>query len=88
MGNAEGAVVECYSGHAYAEEPRAFCLAGVRHVVTRIQRRWREPRGPVFEITADDGLLYVLGYDETREYWQVHRMNRQRQNSTSEDDQR
>ena len=46
--------VECYSGHTYAQEPRAFEWRGQRYEVVRVVKRWRTPTGPAFrvEITA------------------------------------
>lgn len=63
--------VECYSGHTYAQEPRAFVYHEQRHVVTAVRKRWREPGGPCFEIVADDGVCYKLVYDEVAEHWQI-----------------
>lgn len=64
-------LVECYSGHTYAQEPRAFWLEGRRRIVTRVRRRWREPRGPCFEVVADDARDYVLAYHEATDCWLV-----------------
>jgi hypothetical protein len=72
-----------------AEEPYAFRWDDIRRTIIHVRHRWREPTGPVFEVEADDGLIYMLDYDETGERWQAHRVNRKRQNLTSwEDDQR
>jgi hypothetical protein len=65
--------VECYSGHTYAQEPRAFRFGNKRRVVTAVRRRWREPAGPSFEVIADNGATYVLSYDETADCWQAFR---------------
>ena len=64
-------VVECYSGHTYAQEPRAFWLADKRRTVTVVRKRWREPLGPCFDVLADDALGYVLVYNETTGCWSV-----------------
>jgi len=42
--------VACYSGHTYAQEPRAFEWSGQRYQVERIVKRWRTPHGPVFRV--------------------------------------
>jgi hypothetical protein len=42
--------VECYSGHTYAQEPRAFEWEGRRYDVERIVKRWRTPGGPCFRV--------------------------------------
>jgi hypothetical protein len=65
------AVVECYSGHTYAQEPRTFWLANQRRSVTVVCKRWREPTGPCFEVLADDAHAYVLAYNETTDRWSV-----------------
>jgi len=44
--------VECYSGHTYAQEPRAFTWHGERYEVERIIKRWRTPEGPSFRVQA------------------------------------
>ena len=42
--------VECYSGHTYAQEPRAFEWEGLRYQVGRVVKRWRTPAGPCFRV--------------------------------------
>jgi hypothetical protein len=42
--------VECYSGHTYAQEPRAFEWEGRRYNVERVVKRWRTPAGPGFRV--------------------------------------
>jgi hypothetical protein len=42
--------VECYSGHTYAQEPRAFEWEGLRYNVERVVKRWRTPAGPCFRV--------------------------------------
>jgi len=71
MNTNDSVSVECYSGHTYAQEPRAFVFNGVKRVVTAVRRRWREPTGPYFEVVADDARVYVLAYDEALEEWHV-----------------
>lgn len=63
------ATVECYSGHSYADQPRAFRWAGRRRVVQAVRRRWREPLGPCFQVLADDAKLYLLAYHEAEDRW-------------------
>jgi len=61
--------VECYSGYTYAQEPRAFTWQGQRYEVTEIERRWREPQGPVFCLRTTDGQRWQLAYDEAQDLW-------------------
>jgi hypothetical protein len=65
------AVVECYSGHTYAQEPRTFWFANQRRSVTMVRKRWREHTGPCFQVLADDAHAYVLAYNETTDRWSV-----------------
>jgi len=61
--------VQCYSGHTYAQEPRAFTWHGATHQVERVERAWRTPDGPAFAVAADDGQRYTLYYNEARDQW-------------------
>ena len=63
--------VECYSGHTYAQEPRAFVLDGDRRIVKKVHKRWREPAGPRLQVLADDGATYELAYDEATDRWRL-----------------
>ena len=71
MPRANVVAVECYSGHTYAQEPRAFVIGSGRRAVTAVLARWREPKGSVFAVTANDGYAYQLGYDEAADTWTV-----------------
>ena len=62
-------IVECYSGHTYAQEPRAFTWRGRRYVVEAVERAWRTPEGPHFLVRTEDGGLYELAYDEVKDEW-------------------
>ena len=63
--------VTCYSGHTFAQEPRAFDVGHERRTVTTLRKKWREPSGPCFEVLADDGVVYVLAYDEAADAWHI-----------------
>ena len=71
MTASDDAMVECYSGHTYAQEPRAFSFGSARRTVMAIRKRWREPTGPCFRVLADDGAIYALAYDEAADQWHV-----------------
>ena len=62
--------VICYSGHTYAEEPRAFILDGREHSVERVVARWKAPNGPSFCVLSDLGPV-ILAYDENADRWQI-----------------
>ena len=69
--------VECYSGHTYAQEPRAFEWEGLRYQVERVVKRWRTPAGPCFrvEVSGISNLnslisnLVDLTYLESTDQW-------------------
>ena len=71
MAGSETNGVECYSGHTYAQEPRAFTWRGQRHTVAHVERRWRTPAGPVFRVRAASGHRFTLAYDETAGAWDI-----------------
>jgi hypothetical protein len=64
-------IVECYSGHTYAQEPRAFVWHGLRHVVQAVERAWRAPRGSHFLVRTGEGDFFELVYDEVDDVWRV-----------------
>ena len=69
--------VECYSGHTYAQEPRAFEWEGLRYQVERVVKRWRTPAGPCFrvKVARSSNLqypvsnLFDLTYLESTDQW-------------------
>jgi hypothetical protein len=69
--------VECYSGHTYAQEPRAFLWQERRYDVERIVKRWHTPAGPGFrvEVAGISNLnslisnLVDLTYLESTDQW-------------------
>jgi hypothetical protein len=63
--------VECYSGHTYAQEPRAFTWRGRRYVVQAVERAWRTPEGPHFVVRTEEGNTYELAYDEVGNAWSL-----------------
>jgi hypothetical protein len=71
MDTSEPVQVECHSGHAYAQEPRAIVRPGGRLEVANILRRWRTPQGPVFRVLLSDGSVGNLAYDESRDQWSI-----------------
>ena len=64
-------LVECYSGHTYAQEPRAFVWSDKRHVVQVVERAWRTPDGPYFLVRTEEGGFFELAYDEAEDVWNV-----------------
>jgi hypothetical protein len=64
-------IVECYSGHTYAQEPRALVWQGQRHSVARVERRWRTPEGPAFWVRTESEVRFELQYRELEDRWTV-----------------
>lgn len=65
----EAIQVACYSGHSYAQEPRAFTWQGRQQVVAVVERAWRTPSGPCFRVQTEDGARFELVYDEGADRW-------------------
>jgi len=64
--------VECYSGHTYAQEPRAVVTqSGQRFPVAQVEERWRTPSGPVFRVRTQTGDRLDLAYIESDGRWTV-----------------
>jgi hypothetical protein len=68
--------VTCYSGHTYAQEPRAITWHGQHYEVKNILKRWRTPQGPGFRVQVEATTphstplkLVDLNYIETQDRW-------------------
>jgi hypothetical protein len=61
--------VSCYAGYTGEQEPRSFSLAGVRHEIVAIAKRWREPDADYFEVRTSDGLVGRLCRDRRDGTW-------------------
>ncbi|MGD9047258.1 MAG: hypothetical protein PVF77_04345 [Anaerolineae bacterium] len=71
MAELETGRVECYSGHTYAQEPRAIVWHGRRYSVAQVERRWRCPEGPAFWVSAETGERFQLHYHEAARQWAI-----------------
>ncbi len=65
-------VVECYSGHKFAERPMAVVWEGRRYQIERISKQWRSQEGPGFRVVTADGARFDLTYNEIRDKWSLH----------------
>jgi hypothetical protein len=74
MGDPDADRVECYSGHTYAQEPRAVIWQGRRYEVARIEERWRTPEGPAFRVRVDPERLFELRYHERVQSWTIREL--------------
>jgi len=63
--------VECYSGHTYAQEPRAFLWEGGRYRVAGVEARWRTPDGPAFRVRVESGERFDLHYQPETDTWSL-----------------
>ena len=63
--------VECYSGHTYAQEPRALMWQGRYFVIDHVKARWRTPEGPAFSVETGTGKRFELYYDESDDRWTI-----------------
>jgi hypothetical protein len=63
--------VECYSGHTYAQEPRAVIWQGRRYPVDCVEQRWRTPEGPAFRVRAEPEGVFDLRYHELEDRWTI-----------------
>lgn len=71
MTELDTARVECYSGHTYAQEPRAVVWRARRYAVVEIERRWRSPEGPAFWVGTETGERFELHYQEHAHQWMI-----------------
>jgi len=63
--------VECYSGHTYAQEPRAFVWRGQRFEVEAVEARWRTPDGPAFRVRVHSEKVFELRYHDIEDRWSL-----------------
>jgi putative sterol carrier protein len=66
-----GAAVECHSGHAYAERPRAFRWQGERFEIKAIVAEWQTPQGKHFRVQTTDGQNFELVYKIDADAWEI-----------------
>jgi hypothetical protein len=64
-------LVECHSGHEYAERPTALRWEGRRVEVERVEAEWRFPGGKRFRVRTQEGQTFELSYNQSTDEWQV-----------------
>ena len=64
-------IVNCYSGHTYAERPKSFLWEGVEYEVEEIEKEWLEPGERCFRVHTTDNKLFRLCYNETERNWSL-----------------
>jgi hypothetical protein len=86
--NVPEATVECYSGHTYAQEPRVVVWQGRRYPIIKIEKRWRTPQGPAFQVRTWPGAAptdiqpagsseaeFNLHYHEQEQRWVIQTLS-------------
>jgi hypothetical protein len=71
MTESSGSAVECYSSYTYAQEPRALVWEGQRHLVSKVEARWRAPGGAGFRVRTESGKRFNLYYHEAKDGWTI-----------------
>jgi len=66
-----GPLVECYSGHTYAQEPRALTWSGQRLRIVQVERRWMTPDGPAFWVRTEPGHRFEVRYQQQADCWTI-----------------
>ncbi|MBN1177189.1 MAG: hypothetical protein JXA51_05870 [Dehalococcoidales bacterium] len=67
----ENPSVRCYSGHTYAQEPRAFTWQGAEYEVEAIEKAWQGPGERFFLVSTGGHKRFQLCYNETTKRWSV-----------------
>ena len=70
-----GRIVECYSGHTYAQEPRAVIWQERRYPVLHVEQRWRTAEGPAFRLQTEPGERFELHYHELEDRWTIQMLS-------------
>ncbi|HCJ67055.1 MAG TPA: hypothetical protein DHV62_06960 [Elusimicrobia bacterium] len=63
--------VNCYSGYRANERPVSFSLGEKEFQVKEILDRWYGPDYQYFKVKADDENIYILKYDENKDFWEL-----------------
>ena len=64
-------IVECHSGHTYAERPVTLSWEGAQLPITEIEDAWRIPEGRKFRVRVDDGRTFELIYGALHDEWRI-----------------
>ena len=61
--------VRCYSGYAYAQEPRSLIWQGEENRINSIDKTWQEPGHKLFRVTTEKGTTFNLCYNLIADKW-------------------
>jgi hypothetical protein len=64
-------LVECRSGHTYAQRPLAFWWQEERLEVEAVESEWRTPMGKAFRVRCTNRKHFELEYNEQEDNWQI-----------------
>ena len=64
-------IVNCYSGHTYAERPESLNWQGESYKIIEIEKEWLEPGRRCFQVRTRDNKLFQLCYNETEWQWSL-----------------
>ena len=63
--------VQCYAGHRGEQTPRRFSMGERTVEVQEVLDAWLAPDHRYFKLRAEDGGIYILRNDPTRDLWEV-----------------
>ncbi|TAK12248.1 MAG: hypothetical protein EPO32_09145 [Anaerolineae bacterium] len=63
------ALVTCYSGHTYAQRPRAVQWQGLWQDILAITADWHTPEGRTFRVLTANGHRLELHYRAADDCW-------------------
>jgi hypothetical protein len=64
-------MVECHSGHTYAQRPRAFIWDDERLEIEAITAEWQTPENKHFRVITKHGQTFELVYDFAGDKWKI-----------------
>jgi hypothetical protein len=68
-------LVECHSGHTYAERPTVVWWEGERLEVEAVEQEWQMPEGKRFWVRTKGGRAFELNYIAAEAEWNVKMIN-------------
>jgi hypothetical protein len=68
--------VDCYAGYRGEETPRRFEIGRRRVEVVEVIDRWFGPDHRFFKVRGDDGVVYLLRYDDGADRWELKTLER------------
>lgn len=63
--------VKTESGHKAEERPTSFFLGESELKVVEVVDRYYDPHEDIFKVKAEDGGIYLIGYDPEHDGWKL-----------------